>query len=48
MTRFLRAAETYSAKTVVVTIATTAGFAAAALVGEALAVTFTLQVAKSA
>ena len=48
MTRFLRAARTHSAKTVVATIAATAGFAAAALGGVALARTFTLQVATSA
>jgi predicted lipoprotein with Yx(FWY)xxD motif len=48
MTRFLRAAQTHSAKTIVATIAATAGFAAAALVGVALARTFTLQVARSA
>jgi len=48
MTRFLRAALTHSAKTVVVTIVATAGFAAATLAGVALARTFTLQVAKSA
>ena len=48
MTRFLRAARTHSAKTVVATIAATAGFAAAALVGVALARTFTLQVANNA
>jgi predicted lipoprotein with Yx(FWY)xxD motif len=48
MTRFLRAARTHNAKTVVATIAATAGFAAAALVGVALARTFTLQVAKNA
>jgi predicted lipoprotein with Yx(FWY)xxD motif len=48
MTRFLGTARTYSAKATVATIAATAGFAAAALVGVALARTFTLNVATNA
>jgi predicted lipoprotein with Yx(FWY)xxD motif len=48
MTRFLRPARSRNAKIAVATIAATAGVAAAALVGVALAKTFTLQVARNA
>jgi predicted lipoprotein with Yx(FWY)xxD motif len=46
--RFLKPTRTKTVKVVAATIAATAGFAAAALVGVALAKTFTLQVAKDA
>jgi hypothetical protein len=48
MTRFLRPARSRNAKIAVATIAATAGVAAAALVGVALATTFTLPVARNA
>ncbi len=48
MTRVLRPAPRYGTKIAAATIAVTAGFAAAALVGVALAKAFTLQVAKNA
>ena len=48
MTRFLRPARRHGTKIAAATIVATAGFAAAALVGAALAKTFTLQVAKNA
>ncbi len=48
MTRFPQPARTHSPKFVAATVAATAGFVAAALVGVALAKTFTLNVAKNA
>lgn len=48
MTRFLRPARPHGTKIAAATIVATAGFAVAALVGVALAKTFTLQVAKNA
>ncbi len=48
MTRFLRPARPHGTKIAAATIAATAGFAAAALVGVALAKAFTLQLAKNA
>jgi predicted lipoprotein with Yx(FWY)xxD motif len=47
MTRFLRQARTRGPKIAAATIAATAGIVAAALVGVAIAKTFTLQVAKN-
>jgi predicted lipoprotein with Yx(FWY)xxD motif len=48
MTRFLRPARPHGVKVAAATIVATSGFGAAALVGVALAKTFTLQVAKNA